>query len=122
MTKEDFKVGQTAYVLQILNFRNGATVEERIREVKVLSVGRKYITVDFWGQMKFDVTKGFVEVTHYSPSYRLYLSKEQIFQEINRYSMEQTVNSAFEWTRSIARKMSQEDLQTVLDIVNKYKG
>ena len=121
MTKEDFKVGQTVYLLQILNFRN-ATIEERIKEVNVLSVGRKYITVDFWGQMKFDLTNGFREVTRYSPSYKLYLSKEQIFQEFHRYSMEQAVNSAFEWTRSITRKMSQEDLQTVLDIVNKYKG
>ena len=122
MKKEDFKVGQTVYILQILNFRNDATIEERIREVKVLSVGRKYVTVDFWGQMKFDATKDFREATHYSPSYQLYLSKEQILQEFHRYSMQQTVMCAFDWSSGITRNMSQEDLQTVFDIVKKYRG
>lgn len=121
MKKEDFRVGQTVYLLRINDIRRGSTIEERIREAKVVSVGRKYITVDFCGPMKFDVTNGFREVTIYSPTYNLYLSKEQIFQELHRQSMEQTVISAFGWPSGIVRKMSQEDLQTVLDIVNKYK-
>lgn len=121
MKKEDFRVGQTVYLLRINDIRRGSTIEERIREAKVVSVGRKYITVDFCWPMKFDVTNGFREVTIYSPTYKLYLSKEQILQELHRRSMEQTVISAFDWSRDIVKKMSQEDLQTVLDIVNKYK-
>lgn len=119
MTKEDFKVGQTVYLLQILNYRNNATAEERIREVKVVSVGRKYITVDFWGKVKFDSTDNFKEVTVYSPSYALYLSKEQILQDIHKEQMIKDVYSSFNF--GLVRRMSHEDLQTVFDIMKKYK-
>ena len=120
MTKDDFKVGQTVYVLQILNFRKDLTTEERIKEAKVLSVGRKYITVDFWGSTKFDSTKNFKEKTQYSPSYALYLSKDQIFRELHKEQMIKAVYSDFNF--SLLREMQPEDLQVVFDIVNKYKG
>lgn len=121
MTKDDFKVGQTVYILQVLNLRKTDPIEKRISEVKILAVGRKYITVDFHRQMKFDATKDFREVTQYSPNFKLYLHKEQIFQELRRVAMERDVCSAFAWSSGIARKMSTEDLQTVFDIVSKYR-
>jgi hypothetical protein len=122
MTKEDFKVGQTVYLLHVLNYGRQSTLEERIKEVKVLSVGRKYITVNYWGNMRFDITDNFREVTIYTPNYKLYLSKEKIFAEAKRYSMEKEVERAFRWENKIVRKMTTEDLQIILDIINKYDG
>ncbi len=122
LRKEDFHSGQTVYLLHVLNYRSGSTVEERIKEVKVLSVGRKYITVDYWGNKQFDMTDNFREVTRYTASYRLYLSKEQIFEEMKRYSMEKEVEKVFRWENGLVRKMTTEDLQNILDIVNKYRA
>ena len=122
MKKEDFHAGQTVYVRKILNCRKNSTLEENIREVKVLSVGRKYITVDWCGKMQFDMTENFREATKYTPSFKLYISKEQIFEEVKRNSFESEVENAFRWERRLVHKMTTEDLQTVLDIINKYKA
>ena len=98
MTKDDFYVGRSVYVLQVLNCRR-KPLEERITEVKVKTVGRKYIVVDFWGEMKFDISDNFRQVTQYSPNYRLYLTKEDIYQEQRRCNdinlVEKYVNQIF---------------------------
>ena len=121
MKREDFEVGQTVYLFRILNYTRGETLEDRIREAKVLSVGRKYITVDFCRSMKFDIANDFREVTDYSPSFKLYASKEQIFQEYQRKQMENDVCAAFVWPNDVGKEMSDEDLQAGFDIISKYK-
>lgn len=78
MTKEDFKPGQTVYLLPIKYMAyEYRVIEKRIKETKVLSVGRKYITVEY-GKTKFDIGNEFREVTNYSIEYKLFLSKKDI--------------------------------------------
>ena len=121
MVKSDFKPGQTVYLLEVgyLKF-DYRLIEKKIREVKVLSVGRKYITVDFYGKMQFDIANDFREVTNYSVNWKLFLSKEDIAQTVNRKKMEERIYTAFHFPNSITRKMTFEELQTVFDIVKRH--
>ncbi len=121
MKKGDFKPGQTVYVLPVrfMEF-DYLRIEKRIMEAKVLSVGRKYITVDFGRQLRFDMTNDFREATDYVVSYRLFLSKEDIKNELKRRQMEERVKSAFYFPNFVTSKMTFDELQTVFDIVKKY--
>lgn len=120
MKKEDFKPGQTVYLLPVaLMARDYLRIEKGIKETTVLSVGRKYIAVKF-GNIRFDITNDFREVTDYSVYYKLYLSKEDIKNDIKRRKMEERVQTAFHFPNHAVRKMTFEELQTVFDIVSKY--
>ena len=77
--KQDFHVGQTVYLYHERNHCKGSTIEERIIETKVISVGRRYLAVNYWGRMEFDMTNNFRQKTIYSPEFVLYLSKEEIY-------------------------------------------
>ena len=121
MTKEDFYPGQKVYLLQVLNFRD-KTLDQRITEVEVKSVGRRYVTVNFYGNMKFDISINFKEVTEYTPNYRLYLKREDIDYEMKRLSDEEFVRKEFGWERDLAKKMSDDDLAAVIAVIQKYVG
>lgn len=121
MKKEDFKPGQTVYLLPVRFLAyDYLRIEKQIIETTVLSVGRKYITCDFGRTIKFDITNDFREVTNYSTSYKLFLSKEDIKKEFKRKQMEERISTAFHFPNLAVRKMTFEELQTIFDIVNKY--
>lgn len=122
MKKEDFKVGQTVYLLAIEYERfEFHRIERRIKEVKVLTVGRKYITVNLGGGMRFDITNEFREVTNHSPTYRLYLSKEDIQREFKRKETIKEIQEKVKYGGGLLNRMTEEDLQTILTIIRKYK-
>ena len=79
MEKSDFKVGQTVF----LKTRSYGMCweKERIEEATVQTIGRKYITVvtSPWREYQFDVEEDFREKTETSPTYELYLSKQDIY-------------------------------------------
>lgn len=120
MKKEDFKPGQTVYLIPLRMMQwDYLRIEKQIRETKVVSVGRKYITVEYCN-IKFDITNDFLEVTNYAISYKLYLSKEDIKNDIKRRQMEERISTAFHFPNHVTRKMTFEELQTIFDIVKKY--
>ena len=120
MKKEDFKPGQTVYLLPVRFMAyEYHVIEKRILETKVESVGRKYITVHY-GKTKFDISNDFREVTNYSIDYRLFLSKEAIMEDFKRRKMEERVQTAFHFPNHVARKMTFDELETVFNIVKKY--
>lgn len=123
MKKEDFKVGQTVYLLPV-KFAGPKfdylRIEKRIVETTVQAVGRKYLKVNHCGGIRFDITNDFREVTNYSIQYRLFLSKEDIQQYFKRRNMEERVSTAFRFPNHLTRKMTFEELQTVFGIVKKY--
>lgn len=120
MKKEDFKPGQTVYLLPVRMMKwEYLRIEKQIRETKVVTVGRKYITVEYLNT-KFDITNDFREVTNYSIEYKLYLSKEDIKNDIKRRQMEERINTAFHFPNHVARKMTFDELETVFNIVKKY--
>jgi hypothetical protein len=121
MKKDDFKTGQTVYLLPVrFTAFDYLRIEKQIIECPVLSVGRKYITCDFGRTIKFDITNDFREVTNYSISYRLFLSKEDIQADFKRRKMEERISTAFHFPNHVARKMTFDELETVFNIVKKY--
>ena len=73
MKLSDFQKGQTVYLYGGLR-----KSDIGIHETTVISVGRKYVTVKFWGEMKFDATNNFKEVTQYTPHFTIHLTREEI--------------------------------------------
>lgn len=121
MTKEDFYKGQTVYLLLVNNEARGRTIEQRIKETKITSVGRKYIEVDYCNGIKFEIENNFREKSDYCPNYVLYLSKEDIYADIKRTQKENNIEKAFRtWEYRLVRKFSDEDLDIVLNIAKKY--
>ena len=120
MKKEDFKPGQTVYLLPVRMMKwEYLRIEKQIRETKVVSVGRKYITVEC-SNIKFDITNDFREVTNFCIEYKLFLSKEDIQRDIKRRKMEEQVVNALYYHRHVTGKMTFDELETVHNIVKKY--
>lgn len=123
MKKEDFKPGQTAYLLET-RFHQYAfrTIEGRIREAQVLSVGRKYITVDYYGKFRFDINNGFRDVSKDGPRWRLYHSKEEIMKEFRRNEMKLKIAHSLGHINSkVLNKLTDDELQTIFDIIENHK-
>ena len=120
MKKEDFKPGQTVYLLSVRFMGyDYHRIEKRIIETLVVAVGRKYITVKHLN-IKFDIANDFKESTNYSIEYKLFLSKEDIQLDFKRRKMEDRVSTAFHFPNHVTRKMTFDELETVQNIVNKY--
>lgn len=117
MTREDFYVGQTVYLFHEWNCLNGLSIEDRIVETKVISVGRKYLAVDHCGQMKFDMTNNFEEKTLYTPKYTLHLSKEAIYRKIETQRQYRSIRDELE--RHLWR-VPLEGLQEIKAVIDKY--
>jgi hypothetical protein len=120
MKKENFKPGQTVYLLSVrfMGF-DYLRIEKRIIETTVEAVGRKYITVKY-AKTKFDINNDFREVTNYSIDYKLFLSKEDIKEDFKRRKMEDQIYNAFHFPNHVTRKMTFDELETVHNIVKKY--
>ena len=122
MRKADFKKGQTVYLLPIRYVGyEYHRIEGLIKEAKVTTVGRQYLTAEYYGRpIRFDIFHDFREVNNCTPNYRLYLSKEDIRKEIKRKEEKKLIYDSFKW-HGILDRMSDEDVQIILDIVRKYK-
>lgn len=125
MRKEDFKKGQTVWIYLIGNGARGKkTKKERIKEYEVISIGRKYITVrpkiGGW-DVKFEIENDFREVvTSGGTDHLLFLSKEDIDVMLERQEKTRFVQQAFRWENRIYSKLSDEDLDMIVDIARKY--
>lgn len=117
MKREDFYIGQTVYLFHIRNYDRNATLEERIKEVKVISVGRKYLTVDHWGKHEFDMTKNFREKTIYSPSFELFLTKEAIYRVVETEMARKEVRNKLD---KYLNSIPLEGVREILAVIGKY--
>ena len=111
------EVGQILYSLNIGNAARNA--EQKLTEVEVVSIGRKYFTVkrsNFGLEAKYHLDD-WAEKTDYSPTSRLYESK--IDYEDDRESKEicKMLSSCFEYGRN-RKDLSIEDLRKIREIIN----
>lgn len=121
MKKEDFKPGQTVYLLPVRFMAfDYLRIEKSIIETTVISVGRKYIKVKHCGGIRFDINNDFREVTDYAIAYKLFLSKEDIHAAFKRRKMEERIANALYYHRHVTGKMTFDELETVYNIVKKY--
>lgn len=125
MKKEDFHKGQTVWVYLTGNAaRYCKTEEDRVREWEVISVGRKYITAKpkagGWEE-KFDIQNNFRHVyDRGTEDYILYLTKEEILKKNKRYKNIEFIEKCCRWDKSVHKKLSDEDLETVVEIFKRY--
>ena len=127
MKKEDFKVGQTAYVYLIGNAARGKnTDEERIEEWEVVSIGRKYITAkkkgsDF-GEERFDSKNGFLQDARgYCHNYEIYPTKEELLKMLHRKKLRSEISICIDYHSYVFCEMTDEELETVHAILKKYE-
>lgn len=98
MNKTDFHKGQKVYLYSLPSARYSNT-GPCIFERQVISVGSKYITVadanSHIEPIKFDIHDDFRQKTDYSPSYKLYLSEQDIYDDIERKQLFQEIKERF---------------------------
>ena len=92
----DFKVGQTAYIENLVKTRRGRPFEECFFACDVEKVGRKYVTAD---RKQFEESEcfkgGLAEHSYYSPEYVLWPSLEAITEKIEKENLYNTIKTAF---------------------------
>ena len=123
MKKSDFKKGQSVFLFRVGDaVRGRETVEDRILSATVVSVGKKYITVDrgFSRLVQFEIDRNFRQRTDYAAEYELFLSEEDVYQSCKRNDMERTVRRAFDSYRNVLCYMSFDDLSAIYEILSKY--
>lgn len=124
MKREDFHKGQTVYVYLVGNAaRYKKTVEERIEEWEVSSVGKKYLTAkrgDYGLEIKFDMENNFCQVTNLCKDYILYLTEEDLRMDLWRMGARKIIQKCANGCSPILKKLNDEELETVYDIFSKY--
>lgn len=127
MKKEDFHKGQTVWVYLIGNAAIGRkTIDELIQECEVVTVGRKYITARPKGayswEQRFDIENNFRHVSDRgTEDYVLYLTKEEIYERIERNKYRKYIQDFCGWDRRNLQKLSDDDLHAVVEIFRKYE-
>lgn len=127
MQKKDFKKGQTVWVYLTGNAaRYVQTGEQRIEEWEVILVGRKYITAKSkkynWKEARFEIDRDFRQVyDRGTVDYILYLSKEDILQELYMSKLGKYIKNAMRYGDRLVNQISLEDLKTIESIIKKYE-
>lgn len=127
MKKEDFYKGQTVWVYLIGNAARGReTIEERIQEWEVVTVGRKYITARPKGtcnwEQKFEIQNNFQHVyDRGTADYELHLSKEEIYEQVERAHRIQYIEQFCRWDKRNLYRMDDEDLREIVRIFERYE-
>lgn len=118
MTLSDFKKGQIVYVKEY----DFGQKEPTIHEANVVCVGRKYVTVKMnrWREIKFDASNDFRQVTDRTPTFYLYLSKEDIQKEMERKRKERKLEEYFTYRYRVIYELSDDDSEKMLAICEKY--
>jgi predicted metal-dependent phosphotriesterase family hydrolase len=121
MNKEDFKVGQQVFVLSTSR-RYTVNGGRTVIECTVKSIGRKYLVVsrdgysDSW-DIKFDMTDDFREATDYAVYNHLYLTEQEILDEMRRDRLILKVNTFFR--QYISSRCSTEFFEQVEALIDK---
>lgn len=102
MNKLDgLKVGDTVYLLAVGNMHSRCkdkSIEDRIREVEVTKVGRKYITTN--NDCQFDKTDDYREKTVYTPDWEIYATKQDIYDKRDSEILSSDISDYFRYGKN----------------------
>ena len=121
MQKSDFKKRQEVFLL----IREGSNeyrrikdepFEKRILRATVVTVGRKYITVEYrnWPPIMFDIEDDFRQVYDCSEDYKLFLTEQAVHDYEERRILFRELRETFNYTNE--EKYSLEQLRAVKSI------
>jgi tRNA U34 5-carboxymethylaminomethyl modifying enzyme MnmG/GidA len=120
MGNKELTVGQRVYLLRVGNnarYYKGEPIEKLIEEVEIAKVGRKYIEIKFderFSTVKFN-KEDLRQVTEYSADWKLYLSKQDIFNEKESEDLSWKIRQFFDYGAS--SKLTLEQLRKINDII-----
>lgn len=122
---KNLKVGQTLYLVR-KGYENNLHKEEldRVLEVKVIKVGRRYVTVDTCITTEtFDSQEDFK--VYYGYGYKrmkqgLYLCVQDYIDELKREKLLMKVRDFFSCSTGQYRLLSLEELENINSIIDKY--
>lgn len=127
MKKEDFKKGQKVWLYLVGDAaRRCNTPEDRVQEYEVVSVGRKYITVNKTGlstslEIKFDIENNFRQVyTCGSTEYILFPTRDEIINYVTSITRKNVISHFFaryNW----GRLLTDEDVKTIYNIIKQHE-
>nr|DAQ56851.1 MAG TPA: hypothetical protein [Caudoviricetes sp.] len=123
---KNLKVGQTLYLVR-KGYENNLHKEEldRVLEVKVIKVGRRYVTVDTCITTEtFDSQEDFK--VYYGYGYKrmkqgLYLSEKDYFDELTMADLLKKIRDFFSYSGKQCDLLRLEDLETINEIIKKYQ-
>lgn len=110
--------GQTVYLKAV---GNNARDREDIyyAEAEITKVGRKYIAVKHnWSEYQFEINNSYREKTIYSPSWELYFSVQDIYDEEERVKLFRELNLEFNYIGGSAKDCSLDQLKRIKSILD----
>lgn len=127
MKNEKIKIGSHVFIRLVGNAARSVDPDKLIQEWEITKVGRKYIYAkplgrdNAWNEVCFEFVEKYwnynpgcwVEKSDYSPNYILYLSKQEVFNEVKKQELCQKL-SKFATTSVSALNI--DELQQVCDI------
>lgn len=122
---KDLKVGQTLYLVR-KGYEGNVHKEEldRVREVKVVKVGRRYVTVDTCITTEtFDSQKDFKIYNNYGymkMKCGLYACAKDYIDELKKEKLLMKVRDFFSYRDKHHILMNLEDLESINSIIDKY--
>ena len=122
---KDLRVGQTLYLVR-KGYEGNVHKEEldRVREVKVVKVGRRYVTVDTCITTEtFDSQKDFKIYNNYGymkMKCGLYACAKDYIDELKRENILRKVKDFFSYSGKQCDLLSLEELESINNIVKKY--
>lgn len=117
--EKKFEKGQKAYLVELKPHKS-ITGEKRIKETIILAIGTKYITTDYWRKTQFDKTD-FLEVSAYAPRWKLYPNYDDALAYIIREEKESEATDLISSFFYKKRKMSDSDLDALIEILKRYQ-
>jgi len=123
---KDLKVGQTLYLVR-KGYENNTHKREldKINEVEVIKVGRRYVTVSVGGYFEtFDSQEDFK--IYYGYGYKrmkegLYLCLQDYIDELKKEKLLMKVRDFFSCNTSQYMLLSLEELENINEIIKKYQ-
>ena len=115
------KVGDKVYLLPSGNATRHIkdSLVNHIIETEIVSIGRKYVTVNFGKGMKFKLDEkyrdGYVEKTEYTCDYYMYESKQKILDVLETNELNSKIKSYF--SIDTRKKLSLEQLRKIIEII-----
>lgn len=121
---KNLKVGQTLYLVRKGYESNTHKRElDKIKEVEVIKVGRKYVIVNVEGYFEtFDSQKNFKIYNGYGMvKFGLYLTEKDYFDELKKAELSKKIKSFFnDYSYKYYLIISLEDLESINNIIDKY--
>lgn len=123
---KDLKVGQTLYLVR-KGYENNTHKREldTVREVKIIKIGRRYVTVDTGITTEtFDYQEDFK--VYYGYGYKrmkegLYLCMQDYIDELRKEDLLKEIIDFFSYINKQCEFLSLDDLKTINEIIKKYQ-